>query len=373
MSKNNQIPTWAKDLLLQNERVIWIHRIGGETKERSTLFMFISLITIAIFFYGVISSPFPEFFIFLIGAIFLFGPVFWESNKTTYIATNERIISLESKSNASPNSLFYDKIYSIKSTDNNIFIYDSPLNQYDKEKGKIITIKNVPNNSKIIDLLKKHWYPKSIYHQYILEVKYIAEMNNLELDEDLAHEKLVISIKGELEGMPIHFNLNNLYYPTTFKIEITCPNPEKNSLLIKDENSSHKLGKLLGMQDIDTNNEVFNQQYLLQSNNLTFFNHVLNQKMINDISEANRYLRGTFTIDEKRKKKKSKINSTEILDADMFDFYSDELTQDENHLSILKYEVENVVALTNTKLVMRKSLEVFKTMMNLSLGIKSYA
>lgn len=373
MTKNNEIPNWVEHLLLQNEQVVWMHSVGREEQAYDTLFMFLFVMIVIALVCGIIVSGASEVFIFTIGAVLLFGPIVFGANKMTYIATNERIIFREHKPNTTPRSLYYNKIFSIKSTDSNIFVYDKPLNQYDREKGRILTIKNVPKNKKIIKLLKKYWYPKSIYHQYISEVKYIAEMYDLEFDEDFAHDKLVIAVEGKLEGMPLRFNLNNLYYPTNFKIEVECPNPEKNSLLIKPENSSHSLGKLMGMQDIDTKKESFNQQYLLQSNNLTFFHDIVTEKMIDNINQSNRYLRGSFVIDEKRKKKKNpKINSAEILDADMFDFYSDELVQNENHSSILKYEVDNMVSLLNTRLVMEKSLEVFKVMINSALAIKRY-
>ena len=374
MTENNQIPTWAEDLLVPNEEIIWMHSVGEQQTKGSRLFMFIFFSLICIFFYVVINPMMYEFSFILVVIVLLLGSAIFGtgSNKVTYIATDERIIILKEKYKASPRSLYYRKIHNIKSTDNNIYFYDRPLNQRDKEDGQIPSIRNVSNAKDIVGLIQKYWYPKSIYHQYISEIEYIAEMYDLELDKNLAHEKLVISIKGKLEGMPFHLNMHSLHYPTAFKIEIVCPNVEKNSLLIKQENSSHSIAKLMGMQDIDTKNDIFNQQYLLQSNNLTFFNHILNEKMINDISEANKYLSGTFTINEKREKKKPKINSEDILDADMFDFYSNDLTQNEGHLSTLKYEVENMVSLTDTELVMKKSLEVFKTMINLGLAIKRY-
>lgn len=373
MNSNLNISEKYLDLLKENEKPIWIKE--GKPPEKVSPFSQSVVYIIFIVIFGLVFINNPMGFsipVFLFG-LFMFAILYQFiniDNSISYLASDERILFIKNKKIFK--SYSYKNIYDIDFyTDKLVMKYSSSGAPW-VSSGEIPTIPNVENMSEVRPLIRDHWIKKSRHHVNIEAFEEIVKKYDLEFDEEKAKNKLCIDIKGDINGMPLEFKLNNFLRIDRVFVKIECPNAEKNSLFIGLEQGVHKIGKLLGNQDIIVGHRNFDQKYLLQSNNETFFHSIMDDNIVQQISTANRYLEGSIVIREKNQKKKNvKKGMEDILDDVIFE--ADDNEKVDGHISDLRFELlHNPYGITNTQLAIKKSLEIMELMINMAVRIQEY-
>ena len=90
-------------------------------------------------------------------------------------------------------------------------------------------------------------------------------------------------------------------------MQIDCPNPANNSLIIKPENLIMEVAKLVGWQDLETGNSSFDNAFLLQSNNPHFFKNVLNTILQRQLLETHLLDTGVYEFKPKTVRRRKEL------------------------------------------------------------------
>ncbi len=354
----------VQEYLIEEEQILMEYSYKGYKRIKVLLDKIFAFIIIILFIILIVYLELPSFItLFLIFTSLIIGLSIrlFDNVKpwiiiTDYILTDKKLIVLNRKNELD----FYEfyRINSIKKDSDKIVLYYPSYEVYKdvflypnfnkKEKDDFYNFffhKWYHNSNKYIDCLKEY-----------LE-DFCTKIKNLKIEEFNSDFTL---IKGNLArqskvNLILHFSIKNEEV-TSFKFQVTCPNPSGLYFNIYNENIKEKITKHFNQKDIQLGDSNLDKQFLFESNQDEFF------KKINDSFKIN--LLETFKdfechIQFGEKIEENQINiSNELLD--------DELIKElphfkQNMYSQLTYSKDNLKDVNLTILIhhLKNTLKLF--------------
>lgn len=380
MPENNDIANKYSSILYRDEKIMWVQE-GEDGRMKPSCFVILFGVGLLIYwFIAFASGELGTYLTFGLWLSILYGITLFTTyqkeseKKISYILTNKRFIFDDQSEYRSHASYPHHEIYKIYASGNDIILQNDPIHiQQDEEKYPRII--NANQYEDVAPTIKKIWFKGSVYQKQIHQFRELARRYYLNFDEDLAYKKLKINLNGTIQGMPISFSLDNMLDLKNLDISCICPNSEKNNLYIGLENSAHRVKKMFGLNDIEIGNSIFDEKYVLNSNNETFLKSILDNSLAERIKKNNDYIKGVFEIYENTKPSKNKvieIKQDDILDAGLFENNIPKKERHKNHSSRLKYNVDAFMELRNNQKAIEQAMDILETTIILARNIKKY-
>ncbi len=286
-----------------------------------------------------------------------------------YYFTTDRIIIHQNPKKKNYISYFFIDSLGFVLLDDNIFLKSDALRNEDNRinLSHLASIKGAENPQKLLNQINQVWFSKSKYQEDIQKFTLLRDEFSLRLSK-LNPAQRTVRITGNYEGLDIHFELRDLFYPDIISIEIKTPNPKNYILNLQPEKPRNKIGKVFGQQDILIQSDIFDPKYLIQSNDEDITHEILDYEMQQLILKSNAYLKGTFVFGNTQgfsKKRKSKLNS-DLLDEHLIKNNTDSF----GNISTLKFYKDRIGNTNNRIQIIDNSLDLIRASIKLSLNIK---
>ncbi len=364
-----------RNLLGSNEKIIWVQE--GETEAvNPILSIIISLIALSILVISLALLEVEHSFMWIIILIFplIALGIFKESQKktTTYIATDSRIIFFYKggEDYKSYNAYSYRKIYKLWGRNNDLVLQTSRLYFSEEEKDYPV-IRNIRAFESAVEVIRPAWKKKSPFVAHYEQFQALVNRYGFHMDEHLYQKKNIISIRGNVNGMPLECHIDSLLEINQFKLAMTCPNEWKHHFYLGPENRAARWIKRLGTHDIEVGNEAFDKAYFCRSDDSRFFYNIIDDDVIQSLSQMKYKIPGSFSMGEgfSNSKKKHPSYDTDILDAGVFQ--KERKQQSRGNVSQMKYQVDDLGGY-KTDGAIQHILEIIPTMINIAKNIQSF-
>ncbi len=367
------IPEIFRDKINDDEKIIQFYEEKEHSIKWTYIFPYIVFVFLILFFvlsfHIAIASIVAHFVL-----IFIFGSIFRNIKKDSYVITEERILKLIG--NNQIKIIPFSKIYSFAiMSDRLYFKLSFPYSNNIENQNSYNSLHPPYSPYRLKEEIFDYWVKKYPYHSMNAPFKEIAEKYNLKFTPiSLTESKIML--EGDLRGRNFKFILDGIRGLKKIKIEYSVLNEEKNYLYLRPEGLGDGIGKVLGGQDIKIGDSAFDKKFIIRSNNESFLYSILDEDMKYKINDALKYIKGSFIlgIEEKEiKKNKPKINDTEdILDVHLLRNIEDEVKRIPNLYSPIVFKSLHLESLLNEKLIIKNVVEVLETFISLSQKLEDY-
>lgn len=336
------------------------------------------------FVWIILLLPFFLVFTGLIGAIIDSG--FLPSSSQSYIITDKRIYVVD-ESTKGRNYYYHDyrDIYKIEKKKNKIYLYGGlkkdPVGYY--KTVKLDIIHTDPKRPFEQSVIRSAWFENSPYQVMNEQFRKLIEQYNFTLSPfklDRKYNKK-LELIGMIEGMEILISIGSIGRLKTVAFAFRCPNEEQNYLLVKKEGKKEKWAKKIGMQDVQTGNPMFDDHFLLQSNNQIFFDYVMTVETQEQLTSVLSNLDGVLRMGETEKMPKD-IEEEEkhpALDSFILDEHLTNAPKNNKKERIsgfttpLVYSCKDITTLGyDPEVISDRLIQVFETMLGIALKIQEY-
>ncbi len=262
------------------------------------------------------------------------------SNRTSlYLITNKRVLEVEEEEvlalayediydmgfhlrDETSNTLIFSSEHAISTTetiDYGQLTYDFTKGPFSIQRtGVEVIFQNIPSALKVLNIAWKEWESKGPFAQVNNTMKELAKDYNLQYAPyNLDEVEDIASLEGEIDGLEFYLELRGRHPIKTFFIEILCPNPDGDLLLLKPAE-----GAPIDFEDAPT--PSFNELFKVESDSEDFPKAILSETNKEILIDTQLLYPGSYEFKGEKQSKKIKIlqgkkqfEDDTVLDLDM--------------------------------------------------------
>ncbi len=323
METQKNIPDKIRHQFDEDETVIWSKGINQNLNVYFLPMLLLAILSFFFLFYvHVVAGTLIAFSFSILAVFFKFYKGMWQ------VATQKRIYFYEPSFSARIQSYSYERIYKITNPiyDNDqgsLVFHTAPnVSVFNETSDNFPQFKKVEHLKQVKKIITEAWFNRSPYQNIITRMKTIAKKYDLEFHPFYPGKQNDIILKGKYNDAEFILVLFGLYQLKKMSISISIPQATKNYFLLKPENLTTSLGKIIGSQDIKIGNPVFDDRFLIQSSDPETLHHILDENIREKILNAWQFIQGEIKLGEKEKftlnlsfNKKDKMKDDDILDS----------------------------------------------------------